>query len=119
MSPKAFNQQVAARVRAIMAEFFDTNNGAFAEFCQVNYGVVTNWRHAKNLPDEEAMAHLCDKLGVTMDWIYRGRVAPMDPHLVVKLDARIRADPSAPRSEPSAGNRKRPLSVTNGLRHSA
>lgn len=55
-------------------------------------GLATNtynqWEKAKGRPDLDGALLLCDKLGLTLDWIYRGDESRLPHELAVKLQSR-------------------------------
>lgn len=59
----------------------------FAAFCGFNYTRYVNWEtgHRRMLPDEAVV--LCEKLGVTLDFIYRGIEAQLPHSLVMALSS--------------------------------
>jgi hypothetical protein len=85
---------VDIRLRAVMAEFEIKSNPAMAETCGTSTSAVSNWLAPpradwKNRPKVPEMITLCEKTGLTLDWIYRGISASMDPKLVLRLSTRI------------------------------
>lgn len=62
-----------------------------AEVCRflgVKHNTWSMWEGAKNLPDPLIMAMYCDRFGVTLDYIYRGRLDGIaDPHVRAALHA--------------------------------
>lgn len=42
-----------------------------------------------NKPAEELMITLCDRAGVTMDWLYRGRLDNLPVRLAIRLELRL------------------------------
>lgn len=47
---------------------------AFARSAGLSQGAYTNYENALRVPSIAHAAKLCDRYGVTLDWIYRGRV---------------------------------------------
>lgn len=78
-------QNVAARLRAVMASFGITSNPKMAEVCGASASSVNNWLLGYNLPRVPEMMRLCDQTGLTLDWIYRGSMASMDAKLGLHL----------------------------------
>lgn len=81
---------IAARLRALKAELQLPNNRAFGELCSATESQVNNWltgikRDNGSMPRVPQMAMLCDATGVTLDWLYRGRLGSMDPKLATRL----------------------------------
>lgn len=68
----ALRKDVSVRLRAVMSELGIATNPEFAEWCAATGGRVNNWLIANNLPLIPQMVILCERTGITMDWIYRG-----------------------------------------------
>ncbi|PWE32759.1 hypothetical protein DDZ14_08410 [Maritimibacter sp. 55A14] len=62
----------------------------YAAFCGYNYTRYINWEsgHRRMLPDEAEV--LCDKFGVTLDFIYRGIEAQLPHSLAIALSSNPR-----------------------------
>jgi transcriptional regulator with XRE-family HTH domain len=62
----------------------------FAAFCDFNYTRYINWEsgHRRMLPDDAEV--LCDKFGVTLDFIYRGIEAQLPQSLAIALSSNPR-----------------------------
>lgn len=62
-----------------------------AEVCRllaVKHNTWSMWESGKNLPDPLVMACYCDRFGITLDYIYRGRLDGIaDPHVRAALHA--------------------------------
>lgn len=43
-----------------------------------------HWERGRNMPDPEAISNLCDRYGITMDWIYRGDISGLTYSFVEK-----------------------------------
>jgi hypothetical protein len=85
---------VAARLRALKAELQLLNNRAFGELCGATESQVNNWltgisRENGSMPRVPQMALLCDNTGITLDWLYRGRLGGMDAGLAARLNRLI------------------------------
>jgi len=59
----------------------------FAAVCGYNYTRYLNWEsgHRRMLPDEAEV--LCNKFGVTLDFIYRGIEAQLPQSLIIALSS--------------------------------
>jgi transcriptional regulator with XRE-family HTH domain len=66
---------VAARLRSVMSRFEIVGNRALADICGTTPSAVNNWLSAYNLPRIPEMIRLCERTGVTLDWLYRGGTA--------------------------------------------
>lgn len=84
---------IATRLRAVRAEL-GLSVPALAEKIGATKAALYKWEAGTrasrpNFPAEEAVAALCDLLpGLSMDYIYRGRVETMPPPLGIRLLAR-------------------------------
>jgi hypothetical protein len=85
-----WERNVAVRLRAVMTAFGIQTKKAMGEICGASESSVGNWisgDRAKggNLPKVQEMSRLCDRTGLTLDWIYRGSMATMDAKLGLHL----------------------------------
>ena len=78
---KELAKEVAIRLRAAKAEWGATNP-QIAEWCAASSQAVGNWLLADNLPQPKIIAVLCERKGLTLDWVYQG-ISP-------KVDRRLR-----------------------------
>lgn len=99
---------IARRLRAIREEIGWTP-AQMIDALGVGRGAYYQWEKGAaakkpNFPAEEAMATLCELLpGLTMDYIYRGKLETMPPGLGIRLTAReIGEDPGAAGFDPAA-----------------
>lgn len=77
------------RLRAVMAEFELVTNDELGKICGAQASAVSNWLIKGNGPKVPQMVHLCKSTGLTLDWIYRGELATMDPKLALRLENRV------------------------------
>ncbi len=97
---KVVRAEVARRLRAVRAEL-GLSPAQMAERLGVGRTTYYNWEAENpakpNFPAEEAMAELCDLLpGLTLDYIYRGRMDAVPTSLAIRLTAReLGQDPDA------------------------
>ncbi len=92
---------VAKRLRAVRRYLGKESITEMASWLSVPRTRYANWENeggSGNFPAEEAIADLCDRVpGLTMDYIYRGRLDGMPLALAINLTAwEMGADPSAP-----------------------
>lgn len=74
----------------------------YAEFMGVGRNALSNWLNGYHPPTIHAMIRLCDKSGVTLDWIYRGSAEGLAYGKTVRLEARVRGEnPPMVAEEPS------------------
>lgn len=68
-----------------LRETTDMTKTDYAAFCGYNYTRYINWEsgHRRMLPDDAEV--LCNKFGVTLDFIYRGIEAQLPQSLVIAL----------------------------------
>ena len=78
---------VALRLRAVMEAFQITTHPKLAEVCGTSRSVVNNWLMGDNLPRVPEMIRLCERTGITLDWIYRGAIHTMDAQVAICLAA--------------------------------
>lgn len=89
--PTKLQLAIAPRLRAVQAELKLTDK-QMAELVGAEGGRTrwANWIAAANLPKEECMIALCERVGLSMDWIYRGSAAGIDLSKAIRLEARLR-----------------------------
>lgn len=65
---------VARRLRALMVDMKLGSVHELAEFVDksISRSQASNWINGYNLPPAAVMSTLCEKTGLTLDWIYRG-----------------------------------------------
>lgn len=63
------------------------------ELLGLNAPTYSQWERGRRYPSLDAMAALCDRFDLTMDWIYRGRLESLRPELRALLQSTIRKDP--------------------------
>lgn len=78
---------VSRRLRAVMTAFQIESYPEMAEICDASKSSVSNWVQGYNLPRVPEMIRLCERTGITLDWIYRGSPHTMDPKLTISLGA--------------------------------
>lgn len=76
---------VATRLRALQIAFGIKSYAELGAICGASASVVGNWMSEVNLPRVPEMARLCDRTGVTLDWIYRGRNSTIDAKMAIHL----------------------------------
>jgi hypothetical protein len=82
---KHLGSDVAARLRQIMEVFHIADYIEMGELCGASCSQVNNWLNDYNLPRVPEMIRLCDQIGITLDWVYRGHIGWMDPNLCKRL----------------------------------
>ncbi|MEM6891855.1 MAG: helix-turn-helix transcriptional regulator [Pseudomonadota bacterium] len=80
-------REIGARLRAIR-ESTGMNTKEFAAFLELNYTRYVNWETGARrlLPDQAEI--FCDRFSVTLDFIYRGKLAQL-PENILKAVASI------------------------------
>lgn len=89
--------RVLPRLRAVQTEL-GLHGADMAEYVHATRNAYSNWVSEKRpeKPALESMVILCDKFGVTLDWLYRGRADSMPTRLAIRLEARLMGlDPDA------------------------
>lgn len=101
---------VANRLRAVMAEFGISSQVELADLCGVNNARVNQWMIGNNLPRVPEMLQLCEKTGLTLDWIYGGKIETLPTiDLAIRLTSftdgtplrSVEAEPEASPGEPT------------------
>ena len=98
---KLLRKDIVRRLRAVRAElgYQPSQLAALIGAARTTYA---NWEaedpKKPNFPSEEAMMGLCDILpGLTMDYLYRGRLDGLPMQLAIRLASReMGIDPDAP-----------------------
>ncbi len=99
--PRVVRSEVVRRLRAIRAEL-GLSDAELARRLGVGRTTYLNWETENPskpvFPSEEAMAELCDVLpGLTLDYIYLGKLHSLRTDLAVRLTAREQGlDPLSP-----------------------
>ena len=82
---------IGERIKALReAKFADTSITDFAKIIGVKYTRYLNWESGLNRPLPDEAAVLCDKLGSTMDFIYRGKEDALPQSTIKALSERSR-----------------------------
>ena len=89
-TPAEHKKEVAANLRLICA-VIGGHQSDIAAAIGVSKSKLGNWLRGDNYPDPFAMWLLCERYGVTMDWIYRGRLFGLPSHLADGLKAKAEA----------------------------
>lgn len=84
LDPKALRRAVGENLRRVRV-LFDTNMTRMAAFYGVKTTTWRKWEIGETIPDAGVMAAFCDRYFVTMDWIYRGRLAGLPEDLRLTL----------------------------------
>ena len=64
---------IGARLELIRKGYSDLNQGAWAEKHNFNVTQYNNWEKGVRRIPVDAAERLCDRYGLTLDFIYRGR----------------------------------------------
>lgn len=86
MKPVEYKTFVAGNLRQIVAVIGDSQ-AVIARRIGVSPSKLGNWLRGDNYPDPYAMWLLCEAYGVTMDWLYRGRIYGLPAELADGLRA--------------------------------
>ena len=95
---------VALRLRTLMIDLKLATVQEFADFVGTERSTAQTWLRARNYPRVPDMARVCEKAGVTLDWIYRGVPEGLTVGTFARLQAILEgevhaADTSFPRKE--------------------
>lgn len=89
-------KDVARRLKAVREEL-GMDQRAMAKWLDVGRTRYIGWERAANLPNERVMLVLCDRTGLTLDYVYRGRLDAVPLALAIRVTAREDGlDPDAP-----------------------
>lgn len=94
MTKSEFQRRVAENLTLIIG-VLGPSQVEIARRIGVSPSRLGNWMRADNFPDEYAMWRLCEEYGVTMDWIYRGRIYGLPAELADGLRAAASASQQA------------------------
>lgn len=86
MSNTLHKRQVAENLAAVI-EAVGKGPTYVAKEIGVSTSKLGNWTRGDNYPDPYSMVRLCDRFGVSMDWIYRRRLFGLDHSLAAGLRA--------------------------------
>lgn len=91
-------RSIGARIKAVR-ETKGMSATDFAAVCGFNYTRYINWEtgHRRIMPDEAIV--LCEKFGLTLDFIYRGIEAQLPQSLLMDLSSRSRHSATSKSSE--------------------
>jgi DNA-binding XRE family transcriptional regulator len=91
---------IAGRLKAVRCEL-KKNQTEMAKWVGVGRPRYVGWESAANFPDEMAMIRLCAATGLTMDYIYRGKLDGVPLALAIRVRAREKGmDPDAADFQP-------------------
>lgn len=95
-------KDVGARLKQIrQAKYPNMSISDFAAMIGVGYNRYINWETGVSRPLPEQSVELCDKLGLTMDFIYRGVEAALPQNTLKELAERSRlSDQSKSKGKP-------------------
>jgi transcriptional regulator with XRE-family HTH domain len=79
----------------------------FATGAGVAESTYSQYKTGKNVPDLDEAHKLCDRWGLTLDWIYRGDRRGLSPDLSSAIEAMQRARSVSP-PDPYSRQRRRP-----------
>ena len=83
--------EIGKRLEALrLAKHPDLTIKAFSEMLGVKYTQYLNWESGLNRPLPDQVEVFCDKLGATMDFIYRGIEAALPQNTIKALSSRPR-----------------------------
>lgn len=71
------HRKAVAERLTMVRTIIQPNRVIISELFGVHHTVWQKWEDGRNYPDPEVMARFCDQWGVTMDWLFRGRMEGM------------------------------------------
>lgn len=100
MKTDQMEHDVARRLRAVMAEFGLSSYEELAELCGSNKAAVGQWMLGNNLPPVRKMIELGRRTGITLDWVYDGKLGSLPSGLAIRLAAILEGmePPAVPRA---------------------
>lgn len=104
---------VALRLRAAFVAI-EKNQTEVAEFLEVGPNRINQFVKAKRLADLQLMIRLCNRYGLTLDWIYRGDPSGLKSSIADRVIEAYQAELNHP-SHPHNNSR----SVKKARRHAA
>lgn len=104
MNSSDHKRQVAENLTLVL-DVIGLPDAEIARSLGISKSKLGNWKRADNYPDPYIMSLLCDRYGVTMDWIYRRRVYGMPAELADKLLASGTGAKGNPRTPAIAGGK--------------
>lgn len=66
-----------------------------SEALNISRAALANWETCTRFPDIGAMTRMCDRFGITLDWIYRGDISGLPMSLAEKIMKARRGELSA------------------------
>ena len=75
---------IAARLQATRAAL-DLNQRKLCELSGIAPNTYNQWEKGRGRPDLDGAIALCDALGLTLDWIYRGDPSGLPQRIALKL----------------------------------
>lgn len=97
-APVAPDRSVAAIAARLIAtrEALGLNQAAFCTEAGIARNTYNQWEKAINRPQLDYAIQLCEKFGLTLDWIYRGIPSRL-PHDIAMQLAAAESAPSVPK----------------------
>jgi transcriptional regulator with XRE-family HTH domain len=83
---------IGERLR-LTREALELKPGEFAGGAGIAKSTYSQWESGTRLPDLQFAMRLCDRYGLTLDWIYLGHLACLPYALAVKISAAQIAGP--------------------------
>lgn len=82
-----FRIEVGRRLRATASAVSITTTAELANFLGAERGQVDAWINGRALPPVPFMRRLCDVFGLTLDWIYLGKLGGLSYDRAILLQA--------------------------------
>ena len=82
------HDEIAARLGAIREAFSDMNRREWAEAQGFNVTQYVNWENGTRRIPIEAAERLCDRYGLSLDFIYRGKLDGCSDSAIRRLSSR-------------------------------
>lgn len=78
-------EQIASRLRVLEA-ILGMSSSAIADAAGIARNTYSQWRKGKGRPQLDQAVLLCDRFGITLDWIYLGSTSGLPYQFMVRLD---------------------------------
>lgn len=74
-------EEVGNRLRSARLALGWTSQKDFAEACDIGVTAYNNWENGRQLPKPSQLVKVCERFGLTMDFVYRGKLDALPMNL--------------------------------------
>lgn len=93
-TPPHHRDKIAQRLRATRTAL-GLNARALCQAVELGESTYSQWERGLRFPEVLQMLPLCDRFGLTLDWIYRGHIGGLSYDLAEKIKAILSTMPDA------------------------